>query len=348
MTHFKRNIVAQPRQWHQSLAYHESSGFRQFHQAAAIVTEATHIVIIGIGASYNAGLAIAHAFNHQGSFATVADASEFQLLPALPAKAVAIFLSRSGKSIELAGCMAHCKAAGVPTVAITNDMDSPLANSADASIWTCVDFDHAVSVATYSSIILAGVLLALGCGDAACLQTEVANLRHACDEATRRIDGWQQQIRHLDESLAGRFSVFLGRAESLGSCHESKLLWAEALKLPAACYSTGSFRHGPQELLRQPTNVFVWLSNSHAFDNDLKLIDDMLKVGAAVFVITDRASEPLPGVVFVMPAVREEFQGVFNCLPTQLLAEAWSHLQHVDCDAFSYCNYIVLTDSGLS
>jgi glucosamine--fructose-6-phosphate aminotransferase (isomerizing) len=348
MTKFKNNILDQPRQLKKALAYHAAGDFAEFRRAAVIIKKAESILIVGIGASYNAGLAIAHAFNKQGVFATVSDASEFELLPAMPAHAVAIFLSRSGKSVELARSLERCKAAGISSVAITNDLDSPLAKNVATAIYTSVDFDHAVSVATYTSIILVGTLLALYCRDESCIQVEASKLVEACDAADAKAVGWQEQIRKLDVSNAGLFSVFLGRGESVGSCHEGKLLWAEALKMPAACFTTGAFRHGPQELLRQKTNVFVWLSHQRAFENDRKLIDDLVQVGANVFVMTDRTQEPLKGEVFAIPAVREEFQAVFNCLPIQLLAEAWSHFNQTDCDSFRYCNYIVLKDQGLS
>jgi glucosamine--fructose-6-phosphate aminotransferase (isomerizing) len=242
----------------------------------------------------------------------------------------------------------RCKTAGVSSVAITNDLESPLARNVTAAIYTSVDFDHAVSVATYTSIILVGTLFALFCRDDSCIRAEVEKLAQACDDATVKAVGWQEQIRKLDVSFAGLFSVFLGRGESVGSCHEGKLLWAEAVKMPAACFTTGTFRHGPQELLRQRTNVFIWLSPQRPSEYDRELIDDMVQVGANVFVITGRTEGLNKCEVFSIPVVREEFQAVFDCLPVQLLAEAWSHLNQADCDSFRYCNYIVLKDHGLS
>ena len=47
----------------------------------------------------------------------------------------------------------------------------------------------------------------------------------------------------------GRVVHFLGRGGSLGSCYEARLLWEEGAKSEATALGTGSFRHGPQEIV---------------------------------------------------------------------------------------------------
>src|SRR5258707_14573207 len=68
-------------------------------------------------------------------------------------------------------------------------------------------------------------------------------------ETARSVASWQDQSEASAWFLAGRACSFMARGSSLGSCHETRLLWEEGVKSPATAMNTGSFHHGPQEMV---------------------------------------------------------------------------------------------------
>ncbi len=347
MTKLTSDILRQPTQFRQAMRYHKETGFAEFEKAAAHLAGSARILVVGIGASYNAGLAIVYSLNRQRQVATLIDASEFERLPTLTSDTGIVILSRSGRSIEVVRAAKRSALEGIRTVAFTNDPASPVALSVDCHINLAVEFDHAVSIVTYSVIVLIGGLFSLYRRDPGAVSATVEQLLAACDATEERMPRWQAAATELDADFARRFTYFLGRAESFASACAGMLLWEEVAKTPAAALTTGTFRHGPQEVLRQPMNVVLWLSESFSFDNDLQLVADLTKVGAHVIVISAKAV-PDAANVWVTAPVPEEFQAAFNCIPVQLLSSSLARLNGVDGDSFIYCNYIVEKDRGLS
>lgn len=347
MTKLLNDIFAQPRQFRHSLAYHTGNQFSEIETASQSIQKAGQVFIIGIGASYTAGIALTHAFKKHGMFCSLIDASELEMMEVFPANAVAIILSRSGKSIEIVKCADICKRHRIPTIAITNDKKSPLVQNVDIAVSTAVAFDHSVSISTYSSLILVGSLIVLYSFEKEAVNEAIRKLTSACEYQEEHQKEWQERI---EKSVTRRESVptfFLGRSESYASARAGRLLWAEVAKTQSSCFATGNFRHGPQEMLSNKSHVVIWLSDQYSFKNDIKLIQDMVNVGTEVTVITSSQNPEIPGDIYLMPEIREEFQAAFNSVPVQMMSEALSRKIHVDCDSFVFCNFVVTSEAGI-
>lgn len=340
MTQLLTDIRRQPAEVRNCLARHAGTSFSAFTAASQSLPPGCHVFVVGIGASYNAGHAVAAALCRAGRLATLADASEFQHRADLFPESRVLFLSRSGRSIELVNAASRCAASKMQTVAITNDPDSPLAARCSAHICLHVDFDRAVSIVTYSTLLLAGVLLAAACRNLD-LHEVTAELCRAADATETMLGGWKDATAAVDL----RPVYFLGRGPDLASAMEGMLLWQEVVKSPATAMSTGSFRHGPQEVLRVPLTVVLWASAGQEA-NDSILVRDLARLGADVTVIG-----MLPGAeaarVIGLPAAPSGFEPVFNCIPVQLLAEATAVRLGVDPDTLVFSSYIVEREGGL-
>ncbi len=347
MTHLLSNILGQPAAFRGALRYHSKNCFKELQPAGALLQSASEIFIVAIGASFNAGLALAHGLRCRDRVATVVDASEFDLIRTLPPRAVVIFLTRSGKSIELVRGAERCVQDKVPTIAITNSADSPVARAATHHINLHVPFDHAVSVATYTAIILIGILLVGHGADPKSTPQLLAELEQAIADTERMLPEWQTRLREVGSEFTKRFTYFLARAESVASAQAGMLLWQEVIKIPAASLTTGTFRHGPQEVLRAPMNIFLWLSPNAHFDHDVQLVRDLVRVSARVMVFTPRKVDLTGADVWLVPPAPPGFSAAFNIIPIQLWSERLAGLAGVDCDRFLYSNYIVEKDGGL-
>lgn len=348
MSRLLQDIIGETAQFRRALDRQAGGGFAEIKAAVERIRGAEAILIVGMGASWNAAVSLAHAFNRHGKLAMPVDASEFEVMAHIPKSAAVLFLSRSGRSVELVHGVARCAREGIATIAITNDPDSPVARGAGCPIYLGIAFDNAVSVATYTALILVGALLAIGCAKPDALAAAALDIRATCDAVEAEIPAWRATAAALDAAFASRFTYFLARGESLGSAHAGMLLWEEVGKTPAAALTTGAFRHGPQEVLREPTNMVAWLSSTFAAARDAVLVQEMKQLGAHTIVIAE--GEPAPGfdMHFRLPPIRREYRAAFDCIPVQLLADSLARIRGVDPDRFLYASYIVEKDNGLT
>jgi len=249
-TRLFQDILKQPGQLAASLSHMLGAGMPALAEAASVMRSGRPIVITGIGASWHAGMAMQAELLANGYPALLLDASELLDFVELPENAAVVMLSRSGKSTEIVQLIRKCRSRSATIIAITNATDSPLARGSDVVLNINTDFDHAVSVTTYSAIALAGTLLAQeSMGQS--VRSVQDELSQTLSEATAAIPEWRNTIERsgwLDDG--GGFTYFLGRGAGLASCHEARLLWEEAAKRPATAVTSGGFRHGPQEIVR--------------------------------------------------------------------------------------------------
>jgi glucosamine--fructose-6-phosphate aminotransferase (isomerizing) len=343
------DILKQPAQLASSLSHICMSGAGKgaLDAAAAVVRGAKSVVIAGIGASWHAGMAMQAEFLAAGIPALLIDASELLHCAELPESATVILLSRSGKSTEIVQLVQKCRARSASIIAITNQADSALAQGSDIVLNTSTDFDHAVSVVTYSAIAQAGVLLALEATGRSAYPIP-AELMQSLSVAAALIPRWRSNIEQSGWLGGGNEpTYFIARGASLASCHEARLLWEEAAKKPATALTTGGFRHGPQEIIRKGLRVGIWIDEQHMRAQDLDLARDMKKLGASTLLIGQGLEESAGDCVLCLPAIPARWQFLIDIIPIQIAVEGLAALRGEDPDSFRFCSYIVEDEGGL-
>jgi glucosamine--fructose-6-phosphate aminotransferase (isomerizing) len=342
-----KDICKQPVQLAQSLSHMFGVGKSVLVAAAAVLRGARPIVICGIGASWHAGMAMqAHLLAH-GWPALLMDASELLHFAEIPRGATVVLLSRSGKSTEIVQLIEKCRSRSATVIAITNQFDSPLAQGSDFVLHTCTDFDHAVSVSTYSAIALAGALLA--CEATGHLDPLLHDeLSQALASAGAAIPEWRKTIEQsgwLGDGTGATY--FLARGAGLASCHEARLLWEEASKMPATALTAGGFRHGPQEIVRAGFRAGIWIDAERMRNQDLDLARDLRQLGARVLLIGQGLDERAADCVLRLPLIPSQWQFLIEIIPIQIAAERLAILRGEDPDSFRLCSYIVENEGGL-
>ena len=315
--------------------------------AAAILRGAKSVLIAGIGASWHAGMAMQAELLAAAHPALLLDASELLHSAEVPEGAAVVLLSRSGKSTEIVQLVQKCRARSASIVAITNETDSPLAKGSDIVLNTSTDFDHAVSVSTYSAIALAGVLLAQEINGSLSHEIESA-LAESLSAAAASVPEWLDTIEKSGWlGNADEPTYFLARGASLASCHEARLLWEEAAKKPATALTAGGFRHGPQEIVRQGLRVGIWIDPQHMRAQDLSLVSDLSKLGASVLVIGQNLNQQSSDCILNLPAIPARWQFLIDIIPIQIAVERLAAVRGEDPDSFKLCKYIVEDEGGL-
>jgi glucosamine--fructose-6-phosphate aminotransferase (isomerizing) len=343
-----KDILKQPAQLAASLKHMLGAGKPALEEAAAVLRRARPVVIAGIGASWHAGMAMQGELQACGFPVQLIDASELLHSAQVPEGATVVLLSRSGKSTEIVQLIDKCRAKSATIISITNQADSPVAQGSDIVLNTSTEFDHAVSVTTYSAIALAGVLLATAATGRA-LNSLGDELSQPLLEAAAAIPTWRKAIERSGWLGDGSgFTYFLARGSSLASCHEARLLWEEAAKKPATALSAGGFRHGPQEIVRAGMCAGIWIDAEQMRSQDLELARDLRKLGARVLLIGQGLEESAGDCVLRLPGIAARWQFLIDIIPIQIAAERMASVRGEDPDSFRLCSYIVEDEGGLT
>jgi glucosamine--fructose-6-phosphate aminotransferase (isomerizing) len=346
MTHFLRDILRQPEELERTIEYLCRPRLPALGTAADAIRNARHVYLTGIGSSWHAALNVGALFYQNSRPVYMQDAAELLQFATFPPGAAIIIISRSGRSIEIVQLVAKARAAGATVIAVTNAPDGPLAKQAQIPIVVPIALDHAISVNTYSTLAAAAGLLAstvVGLSDAQLAST----LSLSIAEAARAIPHWQEQIADTTWLMPGAVSYFLARGSSLGSCYEARLLWEEGVKSPATAMATGSFRHGPQEMVAKDFRFGMWIDGAQMREQDLAVARDLRQLGASVMLIGQNLPGDAGDLVFQLPAIPAEWQFLIDIIPVQLAAERLSRLSGVDCDSFRLCSFVVEDEYGL-
>ena len=347
MTHFFEDIRGEPDALRNILSSAISENRNIYRQAADALSRHTALYIVGMGASWHAGMAVASFFHARKRPAVLFDAAELLYHGDLAENSCVLLLSRSGKSREVVDLTRHLHIRNITIVSITNDPQSPMALESDYVIDLQSAFDRNVSVTMYSGIALAGCLLAaLSCGEE--IDPIAEQLDFALVKAQHSIAGWVQQLDASDWLAVDTPYYFLARGASVASCNEARLLWEEAAKSTATALTTSGFRHGPQEMVREGLRVAIWLDKDHLQRHDLKLASDLRTLGAKVLLIGQQIEESPADLFLELPPIPSEWQFLIDIMPIQIAAERLASLAGRDCDAFRFCSYIVTEEGGLA
>ncbi|MBO0911466.1 MAG: SIS domain-containing protein [Acidobacteria bacterium] len=346
MTHFLKDILRQPEELRRALDYLSGPGRGALEEAAGLVRDARRVYLTGIGSSFNAALCAHPLFELAPGPVLLEDAAELCQLAAIPKDAVFIVLSRSGRSVEIVNLVEKAQASGATVIALTNAKDGTLSRRAQIPLVVPVELDYAISVNTYSSLAAAAGALA-----ATALEAFDSSLLARLDEAIRNVGAilpkWQEQISRSGWLSPGETYYFLARRGSLGSCFEARLVWEEGAKRPATAMGTGSFRHGPQEMVHPGARFAVWIDRERMREQDLTVARDLERLRASVMLIGQDLSEDAASLVLELPGVPADWQFLIDVIPAQLAAEQLARLEGADCDSFRYSSYIVENEYGL-
>jgi len=355
MTHFLRDILRQPDELQRTIDHLSGAGRGSLDAAVAAVRSDRHVYLAGIGSSWHAGLNVSALFQLGARPVYLVDAAELVQFAAIPAESVLIVISRSGRSVEIVQLLAKARESGATVIGITNVAEGTLAREAAIPLVIPVELDHAISVNTYTTLALAAGVLAGSVTGSVDLTGRTAKIGCATGESLSRafaaagrvIPGWQAQIENSAWLAPRSTTYFLARGSSLGSAYEARLMWEEGVKSPATAMGTGSFRHGPQEIVGKDVRFGMWIDGAKMREQDLAVARDLRKLSARVMLIGQRLPTDAGDLVFQLPETASEWQFLIDIIPAQLVAERLARLSGSDPDTFRLCSFVVEDEAGL-
>jgi glutamine---fructose-6-phosphate transaminase (isomerizing) len=346
MTRFLEDILRQPDELLQVIDHLIGPGRQVVEAAADAIRSARYVYLTGIGASWNAALSAGSIFQSGGHPVYMQDAAELLHFSKIPRGAVILILSRSGKSVEIVQLLTKAREAGATVVGVTIFEDGLLAQEADIPVVIPVKADHGISVNTYSALAFAAAAIpadTVGSFD----EKLAAALSHTVSETAKLFPDWQRLVTSSSWLRPDAPYIFLARGSSMASAHEACLLWEEGAKLPALAMGTGSFRHGPQEIMTQDARVAIWINEAQMRKQDLAVARDLRALGVSVMLIGYDLPQDSADLLFELPKTPAQWQFLTDIFPAQMAAERLSQLAGVDCDTFRFASYVVKSDSGL-
>jgi glucosamine--fructose-6-phosphate aminotransferase (isomerizing) len=289
-----QEILSQPAAWRETA--------RRFAMSGELLGEFPNFskegpwLFVACGSSYYVSRTIAAQWTRLLQVrCTVVPASELLLAPAevmrrTEARQV-VLVSRSGKTTEVLRAAEWLRAnTTVPTLGVTCNENSALETTCTHLLklpWA--DEKSMVMTRSFTSILLLferlGAKLAGDAGLAAALE----NLP---EKTTTWLAANADKIRAFAAKRRFADYVFLAQGVHYWLAQEAALKLTEMSSSYAQAYHTLEFRHGPKSIASKDTLITFLLSDAAAEEESL-LIGELKKLGAAIFVVANRATPAL-------------------------------------------------------
>lgn len=282
-----------------------------------------HVIIAARGSSDNAaryGQYLLGAHNRLPvGLATPSLYSVYKQPPRLTGCLV-VGISQSGQSPDIVAVLEEARRQRVPTLAITNAPDSPLARQAEHIIPLHAGEERAVAATkTYASQLAALALLSCVLDEDLERLAMLRRVPHAIDQVLRnesQIVAAVARYRYMETC------VVLGRGYNYATAYEIALKLKELNYLIAESYSSADFMHGPIAVVGGGFPAMVVAPSGQMFQTMRDFSLELRTRGAELLVISDREDLLAEAVTpFPIPGgIPEWLSPLVTVVPGQLFA----------------------------
>jgi glucosamine--fructose-6-phosphate aminotransferase (isomerizing) len=201
---------------------------------------------------------------------------------------LAISVSQSGQSPDVVEPIRYFRAGGASTIALVNDIDSPLAQAAEWTLPLRAGKERSVAATkSFITSLTAGARLVAEWQEDA----ELKSALNALPDALRRAaqTDWSPAIEALSPA---RNIMVVGRGISFPVALEAALKFKETSALQAEAFSGAEIKHGPMALIEDGYPLLIFATRGPAQAGLLALADEMRGRGARVLLA---APQDVPG-----------------------------------------------------
>lgn len=332
-THLYKEIYAQPEALTQLLNKEKEA----ITKLAGIIREKepSHVVIAARGTSDNVGRYAKYLFGAvNGLNVGLATPSLYTIYkkPPIFKNSLVLGISQSGQSPDIVAVLAEAQRQGALTVAITNDVESPLAGTVTHTINMHAGVEKSVAATkTYTTSLLA----------IAMLSTALSGSKEMMDEL-QKIPEAVSKTLELDQSAVNaatrwRFSdrcVVIGRGYNYASAYELALKLKELTYIVAEPYSPADLLHGPFAIVERDFPVLVIAPHGAMLANINKLLVDLHASGADTLIISDDEDTVKVGDarLFLPYRLPEWLSPITSIIAGQLFAMRLTEIKKLDID----------------
>lgn len=241
-----------------------------------------------------------------------------------------IGISQSGASPDIVSVLAAARRHGAPTLAITNDASSALADAAEYVVELAAGPEHSIAATkTYTTSLLALARLSVELGpDEDERPTPVrAVLDRSALAAIPDAMTAALAAEGAAEEAAGELAsmdrcVVLGRGFEYATAREWALKLKELAQVFADPYSSADFMHGPIALAGPTVPALAIAPEGPAADGLAGVLADVREAGSPTLVLAEGEDRRALGSrsIALPPAIPEWLRPITSILPAQLFA----------------------------
>jgi len=265
------------------------SGRPAHRRIAEMAAGCTHVIVAARGTSDNAARYAQYLWGaHNRLPVGLTTPSLFGPLDSPPALdgALVVGISQSGQSPDLVAVLSEARRQGRPTLVLTNEVDSPLAATADVVIDLCAGPERAIAATKSYTAQLAAVAM-VSRALAKSEEPEMESLPGYLEEAL------SAPAPPMLEALtdADRCAV-VGRGFHLSTAFEWALKLQELTYMLAQPFSSADFLHGPVAIVESGFPVLTVATGGPTYAEMAELAGSMTERGATVITLTDEDGTP--------------------------------------------------------
>jgi glutamine---fructose-6-phosphate transaminase (isomerizing) len=257
--------------------------------------------------------------------------------------AVVLGISQSGASPDVRSVISEARRQGRPTLALTNDPESPLAREADVVLPLEAGDEHAVAATkTYLNSLGAIALLFSGIGDDTAARAELERLPAVLEEQIELSFATAPALSAYADAVG---ATVVARGVNYGTAFEIALKIRELSGLFVEAYSPADLMHGPIAAVRPGWPVIAVAPTGPAHDTVAALVPELAARDARLIAVSDvpellaRADTPLP----LVPGVPEWLSPLVAVVPGQVTAMRLAQLRGLDIDNPAGLRKVTLT-----
>lgn len=260
-----------------------------------------HVVIIGCGTAYYAGLLAAYYLERLVDDLTVEVqvASEFRYRSFhLPKNSVALIVSQSGETADTLACLREIKRRGVKVLGVVNAVGSTIAREVDGGVYVHAGPEISVaSTKAFTSQVTAmtifGIQLAQSKGVGLKeLDVFIDELAALPEEIEKVLETTKEPIKKLADQYAHyEHALFVGRDTLFPVALEGALKLKEISYIQAEGYATGELKHGPIALIDDRFFEVVLLQDNWLYEKSISGLQEIRARGGHVIAITNNGKE---------------------------------------------------------
>ena len=259
--------------------------------------------------------------------------------------ALVVGISQSGQSPDVVRVIAEGRAQEAVTLAVTNDVGSPLAQAAEFALDIHAGPEKAVAATkTYTA-----ELMALAALSAAMVSDEGEHLAAlwqvpGAAQAALTLDGEAERIAARHQAMAQ--CVVLGRGYNYATAQEWALKLKELAYVLADPYSAADFQHGPIALVARGFPVLAIATSGAALTDLMDLLRRLRNEhGAELMVISDNAEATALGhnALRLPTSLAEWLTPLVGIIPAQLYCYHLTRAKGYDAETPRSIHKVTLT-----
>ena len=282
-----------------------------------------YILIAARGSSDNAARYAQYLFQIANEVpVALATPSVFSLYHKAPKLegALVIGISQSGQSPDIVSVLEEARRQGRPSIAVTNDLQSPLAQTAQFTLDLETGPEQAIAATkTYTASLLAMALLSNSLAGDQAAHAEVQQLPEQIEQAIALA---LEQTCRMERYRYMQHGAVIGRGFNYSTAFEVALKIKELTGITTVPYSSADFLHGPVASLSRGYPVLA-VAPQGVMAEDMAAIIARAKAMEAELVVISDLSELLAAGQLALPlpmGVPEWLSPIVAVIPGQILA----------------------------